>query len=162
MVGGGFVNCGQASGCDRVADKQSSNGQANKGGSMQSGFTERRREQISTHIVILAGIVVGTAVLRLCPQWVLQNGPSCVFQTFLHLNCPFCGMTRDFVAILHGQQPSLNRFSWMAAAMLYLGYPALFFWAWSRQRLSLFYRPAVHRVVAAALVVMLVVNNLPR
>jgi branched-subunit amino acid transport protein AzlD len=126
------------------------------------GFMEQRREQISTHMVILAGIFVGTAVLRFWPGWVLQNGPTCVFHTYLHLNCPFCGMTRDFVAILHGQQPSLNRFSWIAAITLYLGYPACFFWAWSRQRLSLFYQPAVHRAVAAALVVMLVVNNLPR
>lgn len=123
---------------------------------------QRERESIATHIVILAGIAVATVVLRFYPVGVLHYGPSCFIHTFLHLNCPFCGMTRDFVAILHGQQPSLNRFSWLAAATAYFVYPLLFFWAWWKQRLRWFYQPVVHQAIACALVVMFVVNNLPR
>ncbi len=120
------------------------------------------RETILKHIAILAGIAVATVVLRFCSAGVLQYGPSCFLRTYLHMNCPFCGMTRDFVAILHGKQPSLNRFSWCAAATVYLVYPLLFCWAWSKRRLSYFHHPVVYKSIAAALVVMMVVNNLPR
>ncbi len=113
------------------------------------------------HLFILGGIIAATALLSFAPPSVLAHGPSCVFHTFFHLNCPFCGMTRDFTDILHGQKPHLNPFSWIAVGVIYLVYPVLFFWAWSQQRLGLFHQPAVHKTVAAALVVMLVVNNLP-
>ncbi len=122
---------------------------------------ERDRSQTPTHTVILVAIAVCTALLRFCPTFVQQHGSSCVFHTLTRLNCPFCGMTRDFVAILHGQRPSLNRFSWVAAFTVYCAYPIFFGWAFARGRLALFHRPAVHRAVLAALVVMLVVNNLP-
>jgi hypothetical protein len=118
------------------------------------------REGMWKHVAILSAIVLVTAVLRTFPAWTLAHGPSCVFRSVLHLNCPFCGMTRDFVAILHGQQPSLNRFSWMAAFVVYLGYPVLFVWALWHRRLSVFHQPVVHRAVIAAMAVMLVVNNL--
>ena len=71
-------------------------------------------------------------------------------------------MTRDFTAILHGQQPHLNPFSRLAAITIYLIYPVAFFWAWSRQKLSVFHLPVVHGAIAVALVVMLIGNNLPR
>ena len=116
---------------------------------------------VRTHLIILGCIVAATALLRFAPPSVLANDPSCVFHTLFHLNCPFCGMTRDFTDILHGQKPHLNPFSWIAVCVIYIAYPALFFWAWSQQRLALFHQPAVHKAVAAVLVVMLVVNNLP-
>jgi hypothetical protein len=114
------------------------------------------------HLYILGCIVVASALLRFLPASVLANGPSCVFHAVTHLNCPFCGMTRDFAAILHGQKPHLNPFSWMAAVVIYLVYPLLFVWALLRQRLAMFYQPAVHRVLAVVLLVMLVGNNLSR
>jgi hypothetical protein len=117
-------------------------------------------ENPTAHFAILIGIAVCTLVLGFFPNFVAAHGPSCVFQSLFHLNCPFCGMTRDFVAILHGQQPSLNRFSWIAVFVVYLGYPALFLWALRQGKLSLFHQPRVHKAIAAMLAVMLVINNL--
>jgi hypothetical protein len=71
-------------------------------------------------------------------------------------------MTRDFAAILHGQKPHLNPFSWMAFAVIYVVYPLLFLWALLRQRFAVFHQPAVYKALVAALVVMLIGNNLPR
>ena len=114
------------------------------------------------HLFILGCIAAVTALLLLAPASWLAFGPGCVFHCLLHLNCPFCGMTRDFTAILHGRQPQLNPFSWPAIVAVYLVYPALFLWAWSTQRLAVFHRPAVHTGLAVVLLVMLVANNLPR
>jgi hypothetical protein len=50
----------------------------------------------------------------------------------------------------------------MAVVAIYVVYPSLFLWALLRQRLAVFYQPAVHRALAVALLVMLVGNNLPR
>lgn len=82
-------------------------------------------------------------------------------KTYLHLNCPFCGMTRDFVAIFHQHKPEFNRFSWIALVVVYLVYPAMFVWARPTGRLSVFHRPATYRLVGAVLLLMFAVNNLP-
>jgi hypothetical protein len=130
-----------------------------------SGFDEERGLKVNsdesrTHWAILGLLVGCTALLRFRPEWALAHGPVCVTRMLLHVNCPFCGMTRDFVAMLHGRKPELNPFSGVAAVMVYVVYPILFFWARLKERLSLFHQPAVHRAVAAALIVMFVVNNL--
>jgi len=122
---------------------------------------EQLRDKCRTHYFILGSIVVMTALLRFCPCWVLLHSPGCVMKTYLHLSCPFCGMTRDFVAILHRHKPEFNRFSWTAFAVVYLVYPALFVWARSIRRLSVFHHPAMYRLVCAALLLMFAVNNLP-
>jgi hypothetical protein len=122
---------------------------------------EHLRDQRRTHYFILGAIVLLTALLRFCPDWVLLHSPGCVMKTYLHLSCPFCGMTRDFVAILHGNKPEFNRFSWMAIVVVYLVYPSLFFWARGTRRLSVFHQPATYRLVGAVLLLMFAVNNLP-
>jgi hypothetical protein len=129
---------------------------------MTAKLSQRDRGHLATHLSILGCIVVLSALLRVFPAAALAYGPSCVFHTIFHLNCPFCGMTRDFVDILHAQKPHLNPFSGVAAVVIYLVYPSVFLWAWSQQRLALFYQPAMHRLVATVLLVMFVVNNLPR
>jgi len=85
---------------------------------------------------------------------------QCVVRSVFHLKCPFCGMTRDFVAILHGQHPEQNPFSWLAVVVIYFAYPAVFVWAWLNRKLDVFYQPAVYRLLIAGLVLMFVVNNL--
>jgi hypothetical protein len=122
--------------------------------------TKPSHENPTAHFAILIGIALCTLVLGFFPGFVAAHGPSCVFHSLFRLNCPFCGMTRDFVAILHGQQPSLNRFSWIAFFVVYLGYPVCFVWALRQGKLGLFHRPGVHKAIAAMLAVMLVVNNL--
>jgi hypothetical protein len=117
-------------------------------------------KQARTHLCVLLSIIVCTAILRYRPEWVMRLSLECVLRSVFHLKCPFCGMTRDFVAILHGQQPELNPFSWLAVVGIYFAYPLAFVCAWQRRKLDLFYRPAVYRLVAVGLAVMFVVNNL--
>jgi len=117
-------------------------------------------EQARTHLLVLLSILVCTTILRLHPEWVMGLSLECILRSVFHLKCPFCGMTRDFVAILHGQHPELNPFSWLAAVVIYLAYPVAFVWAWLYRKLDVFYRPALYRVVAVGLVLMFVVNNL--
>ena len=57
----------------------------------------------------LAGAQLGAAVL-LIPRGdsvTLPGGSPlgglCIFRALFHLDCPFCGMTRSFVALAHGQ-----------------------------------------------------------
>src|ERR1700761_3055687 len=95
-----------------------------------------QRAAYMPHLYILGCIVVASVLLRFLPASALAHAPSCIFHAVTGLNCPFCGMTRDFTAILHGQKPQLNPFSWMAAVVIYLVYPLLFLWAVLRQRLS--------------------------
>ena len=123
-------------------------------------FTASDWKQARTHLWILAVIVTGTAVLRFRQEWVMGLSLQCVVRSVFHLKCPFCGMTRDFVAILHGQHPEQNPFSWLAVVVIYFVYPAVFVWAWLNRKLDVFYRPVVYRVVAVGLVLMFVLNNL--
>jgi len=110
--------------------------------------------------MVLSAIAACTAVLRFRPEWVMGHSFNCILLSVFHVKCPFCGMTRDFVALLHGQRPELNPFSWFAAVLLYLAYPAIFVWAWLSRKFDVFSRPVVYRLFAVGLVLMFVVNNL--
>lgn len=111
------------------------------------------------HLTVLAAIAVGTLLLACWPQAILQGGYRCELQMLAGLRCPFCGMTRDFAAILHGGRPAENPCSWLAAGAVYLLYPAALFTAWRWNRLDLFYSRAARAAVGVVLAVMLVVNN---
>jgi len=125
-----------------------------------SRLTAAEWKQARTHMLVLGAMIACTAILRFRPEWVMGLSLQCVLRSVFHLKCPFCGMTRDFVAILHGQRPELNPFSWFAAVLLYFAYPLVFAWAWLNQKFDVFYRPVVYRVCAVGLILMFVVNNL--
>jgi len=111
------------------------------------------------HLIVLAAIAAGTLLLAWWPQVVLQAGYRCELQMLLNIRCPFCGMTRDFAAILHGGRPTENPCSWLAACVVYLLYPAGVFAAWKWNRLDLFYSRFARGAVGVVLAVMLVTNN---
>jgi hypothetical protein len=111
------------------------------------------------HLLILCAIAAGTLVLLFAPQSVLQAGYRCELQTLVGLRCPFCGMTRDFAAILHGSRPTQNPGSWFAACIVWLIYPAAVLAGWYKGCLSWFYSRAAHYAVAVTLGIMLVANN---
>ncbi len=56
-------------------------------------------------------------------------GPLCWFRAVTHVDCPFCGMTRSFVALAHGELAAAVRFhpagpllfAAMVAALIALG-----------------------------------------
>jgi hypothetical protein len=82
---------------------------------------------LAPHLLVLALIAAGTLLLACWPQAILHAGYRCGFQMLLGIRCPFCGMTRDFAAILHGGRPAQNPFSWPAVCAVYLLYPVAVF-----------------------------------
>jgi hypothetical protein len=104
-------------------------------------------------------IAMGTLVLAFQPHWVMQADYRSMLQTLLGIRCPFCGMTRDFAAMLHGGRPSLNPSSWMAAGVLYAVYPTAVLTAWRKGRLSGFHSKTVRGIVGILLLAMMVANN---
>ena len=114
------------------------------------------------HFIILALIVMLNAILRINPEWAMGLSYQCLMKSVFHLKCPFCGMTRDFAAILRGHPPELNPFSWAAVVFIYCVYPVAVVWACLRGRADMFQRPMVYKVLAVTLLVMFVVNNLQK
>jgi hypothetical protein len=117
--------------------------------------------ELRPHLLALAGVVAATLVLACWPQAILNAGYRCGLQMLAGLRCPFCGMTRDFASMLHGNRPTQNPFSWVAACVVYLLYPAAVFAAWKSNRLELFYSHAARVALVVVLAVMLVANNWP-
>jgi hypothetical protein len=131
-------------------------------GRIHSGmrFLPRRIDpKLKPHLAALAATLAGTLLLRLWPQAILHAGYRCGLQTLFGIRCPFCGMTRDFAAILRGGRPTLNPCSWFAVSAVYLLYPAAVLTAWKMGRLDVFYSRAARGTLAVALAVMLVANN---
>jgi Protein of unknown function (DUF2752) len=119
----------------------------------------RANPDLLPHLLALAGLAVSTLLLVCWPQPILHAGYRCGLQMLVGVRCPFCGMTRDFAAILHGGRPTQNPCSWFAACAVYLLYPAAVMAAWKWNRLDLFYSRAARAAVALVLAVMLVMNN---
>lgn len=115
--------------------------------------------ELRPHLALLAAIAAGTLLLACWPQAVLSVGYRCELQMLTGLRCPFCGMTRDFAAMLHGGWPTQNSCSWLAAGVVYLLYPAAVFASWKWNRLDWFYSRSAHAAIGAALAVMMVANN---
>jgi hypothetical protein len=109
---------------------------------------------------MLALLAAATLVLRVRPEWVLGLGLHCGLETLFGLKCPFCGMTRDFAAMLHGHRPALNPASAFMACVVYGVYPVAVAAAWRRRRFDWFSKPWVYRVLAVCLVTMFLLNNL--
>jgi hypothetical protein len=55
-----------------------------------------------------AMVAVGWTLLYWRGGTVLELIPACVLHAVTGMRCPFCGMTRDFVAIAHWACPSQN------------------------------------------------------
>ncbi len=120
----------------------------------------RVNRELAVHLGVLGAMLACTLVLAIWPQGVLHAGYRCAMQILLGLRCPFCGMTRDFAAMLHGGKPVQNPCSWIAAPVVYVVYPVAVLVAWRRKRLDWFHGRALGCGVAVALVLMLVLNNL--
>jgi hypothetical protein len=116
--------------------------------------------ELVPHLLVIAGTILFTLMLALWPQSILDAGYRCQMQALFGLRCPFCGMTRDFVSMLHGERPSLNPCSSIAALMIYAVYPAAVAFAWRAKRLDFFHSTVLTRAFVAALAAMLVFNNL--
>jgi hypothetical protein len=116
--------------------------------------------KLTPHLWIMGVVLLSTLVLTLRPQTITGAGYQCVLHAVFGVRCPFCGMTRDFAAMLHGHHPALNPCSWPAALVVYVVYPAAVLFAWRRNRLDWFHGRASQYSVLAALILMTVLNNL--
>jgi hypothetical protein len=116
--------------------------------------------ELAPHLWVLSAMLLCTLVLAVWPQGVLHAGYRCGMQMLLGLRCPFCGMTRDFAAMMHGNRPTQNPCSWIAAPVVYVVYPVAVLVGWRRKRLDWFHGRALGCGVAVALVLMTVLNNL--
>src|ERR1700735_3684085 len=99
----------------------------------------RVNSELLPHLLVMGMMVLGTAVLALWPQIVMQADYCSMLQTLAGIRCPFCGMTRDFAAMLHGARPSLNPCSGLAAGVMYGVYPIAVLVAWRTDRLAWFH-----------------------
>jgi hypothetical protein len=56
--------------------------------------------RIAAALLVLAAM----AALAVIPTRVVEHGPViCMWRNLLGIQCPFCGMTRAFSSVLHGQ-----------------------------------------------------------
>ncbi|MFP5229317.1 MAG: DUF2752 domain-containing protein [Acidobacteriota bacterium] len=116
--------------------------------------------ELAPHFWVMILALGATLAVWLWPQWVVHAGYRCQMQVLLGVRCPFCGMTRDFAAMLHGQGAPLNPCSRPVAGLVYVVYPAAVLVAWRRKRLDWFYGTKLRWGVSIALVLMTVLNNL--
>ena len=90
------------------------------------GFSRHPIPDLSERIVGLVLLaLLGAAVLiaAFAPTWMLGMVPGCWFHLITGWNCPFCGMTRDFVAVLHGRWNLQNPCSVPFFVLLFVVYP---------------------------------------
>ncbi|HYP04994.1 MAG TPA: DUF2752 domain-containing protein [Bryobacteraceae bacterium] len=117
-------------------------------------------KNLSLHLGCVGALVFSVVVLRLYPDAVLSLGYTCVLRTLVGWNCPFCGMTRDFVAMANGCSPLLNPFSAATASTIYIAYPGTVALCWLRREDVPGTPDTALRLLAPVLVAMFIGNNL--
>ncbi len=113
------------------------------------------------HMLVLSCLFIGGLALALAPNALLGIQYQCLLLTTTGVRCPFCGMTRDFILMAHGSFPRHNPGSLLAAAALYLAYPAWLVGAALHGRSALLVRrEAVIRGLMVVMILLFVCNNL--
>ncbi len=93
---------------------------------IRRGFSRGPIPELSERIVgivLLALLAAAVLVAAYEPGWLLAAVPGCWFHRLTGWNCPFCGMTRDFVALLHGSWNLRNPCSVPLFVLLFVAYP---------------------------------------
>jgi hypothetical protein len=116
-------------------------------------------QQCTFQLGMLAGLLLGTLILIARPGYISSIGLQCPTRILFGLKCPFCGMTTDFVQILHGLPPSRNPCSFLAFTTVYLLYPAVLIRVAVERNFGLLHHAATKRAIVLALFVMFVLNN---
>jgi len=62
-------------------------------------------------------------ILLMVPNVFLYNPLKCLLRELFSINCPFCGMTRDFVLMAKFRLPQHNLFSIPMAIIIFVFYP---------------------------------------
>jgi hypothetical protein len=112
------------------------------------------------HWWILASIALCGWILSISPSLLLNILPSCLLKLTFNLNCPFCGMTRDFVSLANGNLEMLNPLSIPIFLCVFFVYPiAIAFYSINNKKLFLNYS-TIYRSTALAILMMFILNNL--
>ena len=75
----------------------------------------------NTTRLLIVGLLFG--ILLTVPDVLLYNPLKCLCRELLGINCPFCGMTRDFVLMAKFRLPHYNLFSIPMAIIIFIFYP---------------------------------------
>jgi len=116
--------------------------------------------EVKTHLIIISMILLVSIVLTIKPMLFQSVHFTCILKSIFGLNCPFCGMTRDFILMSTGAKPIHNPFSLVCALMAFFIYPVLFvFFVLQRKRISIHYS-AARTIFILAMLGMFIFNNM--
>jgi hypothetical protein len=112
------------------------------------------------HVSLIVGILLLLLVLLISPELLLQFDTTCLLHRLTKLNCPFCGMTRDFILIAKGHEPKFNLFSPIAFLFVFLAYPFFVILSFFKKRTIKLNQPMTHKIFFLTMLIMFVANNL--
>lgn len=116
--------------------------------------------EFKTHLMILAVIILASILLIITPSAFSSINYACVLKTVLGLNCPFCGMTRDFVLISQGANSIHNPFSLITFLLVFFIYPSFFVSFFLIKKRLLISYAWLKTIFFVVITIMFVFNNL--
>ena len=112
------------------------------------------------HLLILVIIFIGALTLSLCPDFLMNVQLSCLSKKVFGLNCPFCGMTRDFILMIGGFPPRHNMFSPVFALLIFFIYPFGIGVHVIKRRESNMPYARIRNIFVVAMATMFIINNI--
>jgi hypothetical protein len=82
-----------------------------------------------------AAAMLGIAAIRPALPDAVPLGPPCPLRTLTGIPCPFCGMTRGVVALVHGHVSTAFSFNPGAFLIVAMALVLLVAWRWQRVRI---------------------------
>lgn len=82
-----------------------------------------------------AAAMFGIAAIRPALPDAVPLGPPCPLRTFTGIPCPFCGMTRGVLALVHGDVSAAFAFNPGAFLIVAMALVLLVAWRWQRVRI---------------------------
>ena len=116
--------------------------------------------ELKTHLLILFSLLLIIVVLATDPDIFLSMHLTCISKMILGINCPFCGMTRDFILMSRWEIPTHNPFSIVTALMIFIVYPSVvIFFSIQRKKITIQYTWMIN-IFVAIMLSMFIFNNL--
>jgi hypothetical protein len=84
-----------------------------------------------------AAAMFGIAAIRPALPAAVPLGPPCPLRTLTGIPCPFCGMTRGVIALLHGDVSAALSFNPGAFLIVAMALGLLVAWRWQRVRIPM-------------------------